>query len=45
MIYEVSIPESTDRAVLTDQLTRKAAELGLHISIQHRKIFEAINRI
>lgn len=45
MIYEVSIPAGTDRAALTDDLNRKAAELGLHISIQHRKIFEAINRI
>ncbi|WP_373500466.1 glycine cleavage system protein R [Desulfococcus sp.] len=45
MIYEVSIPASTDRAALAGDLNRKAAELGLHISIQHRKIFEAINRI
>ena len=45
MIYEVCIPVETDRAAMTDQLTRKAAELGLHISIQHRRIFETINRI
>lgn len=45
MIYEVSIPAHTDRRALADELTRRAEELGLHISIQHRKIFEAINRI
>ena len=45
MIYEVCIPADTNRAALTGQLTQKAAELGLYISIQHRKIFEAINRI
>lgn len=45
MIYEVSIPARTDRAALTRDLNRKAGELGLQLSIQHRKIFEAINRI
>lgn len=45
MIYEVWIPTDTDRAALTRQLTRKADELGLDISFQHRKIFETINRI
>lgn len=45
MIYEVCIPPKTDRSVLTHHLARKAEELGLQISIQHRKIFEAINRI
>lgn len=45
MIYEVCIPASTDRAALTEQLTQKATELGLDISVQHRKIFETINRI
>ncbi|AOY59147.1 MULTISPECIES: glycine cleavage system protein R [Desulfococcus] len=45
MIYEVCIPLETDRAKMTEQLTRKAAELGLHLSIQHRRIFETINRI
>jgi glycine cleavage system transcriptional repressor len=45
MIYEVSIPPETDRSRLHGELHRKAEDLGLNISIQHRKIFEAINRI
>ncbi len=45
MIYEVCIPSTTDRAALSEELTRKADALGLLISIQHRKIFETINRI
>lgn len=45
MIYEVCIPPGADRAALTRDLNRKAADLGLQLSIQHRKIFEAINRI
>ncbi len=45
MIYEVCIPPGTDRAALSRDLNRRAAELGLQLSIQHRKIFEAINRI
>jgi glycine cleavage system transcriptional repressor len=45
MIYEVSIPPETDRSLLADQLNREAEALGLDISIQHRRIFEAINRI
>ncbi|QTA82216.1 Amino acid-binding ACT domain-containing protein [Desulfonema limicola] len=45
MIYEVDIPESADQKELETELREKAEELGLQISIQHRKIFEAINRI
>lgn len=45
MIYEVDIPESTNQNRLETELREKTGELGLQISIQHRKIFEAINRI
>lgn len=45
MIYEVEIPVDTDKAALDDELRKTAASLGLQISIQHRNIFEAINRI
>jgi glycine cleavage system transcriptional repressor len=45
MIYEVDIPESVDINVLRTDLRDKAAQLGLNISIQHRDIFLAINRI
>ena len=45
MIYEVDIPNEIDAQALYTDLRSKAAELSLDISIQHRNIFEAINRI
>ena len=45
MIYEVDIPAEIDQQALYADLRARAAELSLTISIQHRKIFEAINRI
>ena len=45
MIYEVDIPESTDQAALSRDLRKRASELDLDISIQHRNIFETINRV
>ena len=45
MIYEVDVPVDTDQKALRQDLRDKANELGLRLSIQHRKIFEAINRI
>ncbi|MEN8779931.1 MAG: ACT domain-containing protein [Desulfobacterales bacterium] len=45
MIYEVDIPVDIDQQRLYTDLRAKATELSLQISIQHRNIFEAINRI
>jgi glycine cleavage system transcriptional repressor len=45
MIYEVEIPPSADTSQMESDLRRKAESLGQHISIQHRKVFEAINRV
>jgi glycine cleavage system transcriptional repressor len=45
MIYEVDIPLDLDQDRLRRALKEKAGTLGLEISIQHRNIFEAINRI
>lgn len=45
MIYEVDIPMDTDMQTLRQALSNKAKELDLQISIQHKNIFEAINRI
>jgi glycine cleavage system transcriptional repressor len=45
MIYEVDIPIDIDRQALYRDLREKAKSLMLDISIQHRNIFEAINRI
>ena len=45
MIYEVDVPLDADQGRLRRDLLSKADELGLEISIQHKNIFEAINRI
>ena len=45
MIYEVDIPRNADPRLLCEDLRSKARELGLEISIQHRQIFEVLNRI
>jgi len=45
MIYEVDVPNDIDQHALYKDLRVKAEALSLTISIQHRKIFEAINRI
>jgi len=45
MIYEVDIPVDIDTTALYRDLREKAKALELVISIQHRNIFETINRI
>ena len=45
MIYEVDIPIDIDQNELYRDLREKAKSLTLDISIQHRNIFETINRI
>ena len=45
MIYEVDIPLDIDLQALRKTLGDKGRELNLQISIQHKNIFEAINRI
>jgi len=45
MIYEVDVPKHVDQHQLDRALREKAEELHLDISIQHRNIFSAINRI
>jgi glycine cleavage system transcriptional repressor len=45
MIYEVDIPLNIDQLKLRSALNEKAQELELQISIQHKNVFEAINRI
>jgi glycine cleavage system transcriptional repressor len=45
MIYEVDIPRTADTREFGCALRRQASELGLDISIQHRKVFESINRV
>jgi len=45
MIYEVDIPLDIDQTSLRRALQDKGRELDLQINIQHKNIFEAINRI
>jgi glycine cleavage system transcriptional repressor len=45
MIYEVDIPVQTNQQDLFQDLRAKGAELNLNVSIQHRDIFMALNRI
>jgi glycine cleavage system transcriptional repressor len=45
MIYEVDIPVEIDTLALYRDLREEAQALKLDISIQHRNIFETINRI
>jgi len=45
MIYEVDIPIDIDQMALYRELRERAESLTLHITIQHRNIFETINRI
>lgn len=45
MIYEVDIPVATDHHAFRSALSRRARELGLDVSLQHRDIFEEIHRV
>ncbi len=45
MSYQVSIKPETDTARLFKQLRKKADELDLDIRIQHKNIFDTINKI
>ena len=45
MIYEVDIPTNINHQALRRELREKALSLSLDISIQHKHIFEAINRL
>jgi glycine cleavage system transcriptional repressor len=45
MIYEVDIPLDVDLQALRQDLRNQGDKLNLQLSIQHKNIFEAINRI
>ena len=45
MIYEVDIPTTLDMTRFREMLYNRGGELGLDMSLQHREIFEAINRV
>ena len=45
LVYEVLIPAKADIATIHKRLIAKAQNMGLELTLQHRDIFEAINRI
>ncbi len=45
LVYEVLIPTKADIAEIHKRLIEKAASMGLELTLQHRDVFEAINRI
>lgn len=45
MVYEIVVTHDTDQRSLFDQLRHTATQLQLDISIQHKNIFETINKI
>jgi glycine cleavage system transcriptional repressor len=45
MIFDVDIPEAVDLAVLNHDLDEITERLQLTINLQHRGIFNAMNRI
>ena len=45
MVYEVDVPADGNREALYAGLREKAREMGLEIIIQHRDIFDAVNKI
>jgi glycine cleavage system transcriptional repressor len=45
MIFEVDIPASTDLQMLSENLKQNASKIGLDLTIQHKNIFDAVNRI
>lgn len=44
-VFEVMVPEQVDIGRLRRELRSQAISLGLQASIQHRNIFEAVNRV
>lgn len=44
-VFEVMVPDSVDLGRLRRELNREAQRLNLRVSVQHRRIFEAVHRI
>lgn len=43
--YEVDIPQSLDYGLIQEKLCRRGEEMGVAADLQHKNIFQAINRI
>lgn len=44
-VFEVMVPESVDLGRLRRELALEAQKYNLRVSVQHRNIFEAVNRV
>lgn len=45
LVFEIALPLTIDRSAFRQTLQDEARELGLHLSMQHRDIFEAVHRV
>lgn len=45
MVYEILVPDTVDRHILSATLKEKAASLNLALTFQHKNIFDTVNRI
>lgn len=45
MIFEVDIPPSVDLTAFSNALRQEAETLNLDVTVQHKNIFDAVNRI
>ncbi len=45
MIFEIDVPVSVDFQNFSEDLRRRASGIGLDLNIQHKNIFDAVNRI
>ncbi|MBU4055807.1 MAG: amino acid-binding protein [Proteobacteria bacterium] len=45
MVYEIDVPVTTDIGRLSENLKNKASENGLELTLQHKNIFDVVNRI
>lgn len=44
-IYELEVPSNTDLQKFAEKLKNKASEVNLDLTIQHKNIFDKVNRI
>lgn len=45
MVYEILVPDTVDRHILSSTLKEKATSLNLALTFQHKNIFDTVNRI
>ncbi len=45
MIFEIDVPVDVDFQEFSEKLREKASEIGLDLNIQHKNIFDVVNRI